>query len=518
MGVVLGDVTGDGVFDQAVANFGGRTLGILAGVGDGTFLPAVTFPAGTPNFPQGIKLGDLNHDGQLDAVLASTDGLGVLLNQGGGAFGPATSYPVSITGNPNSMALADLNNDGWLDIVTVYYLNGMANVLLNQKNGTFGAAAGYLVSSSGSSPETLVVDDVTGDGRPDLVVATGNGSTVAVLPGTGTGSFGAAQLLGSGGSVWVALGDINNDGRTDILADDSFLSGFVTYLGQAGGGFAYASAYYTPQHGTAPVLVDVDSDGLLDIVAPAAGGITIGVTLGVSGGFGPTSSLAPGSGNLPICTAVDDVNGDGRRDIILANNGKNTVSVLLNTTPVLALTNPGSGRAGSSLTLHGQGLAGATAVTFTDAVGGITPVPASSFTATTYTAQPNAITLPVPATLPTGSYAVRVATPRGPTNAYSFHITTPLATLNAALPTTSLVLVPNPAHGATTLLLTAPPGTNGARLQVRDAQGTLVQTYDVARPITGLGWSLNLAGLAPGLYLLSVEVGGQSIIRRLLVN
>jgi hypothetical protein len=518
MGVALGDVTGDGVLDQAVANFGGRTLGILAGVGDGTFQPAATYPAGTPNLPQGIKLGDLNNDGQLDAVLASTDGLGVLLNQGGGTFGPAASYPVTMTGNPNSMALADLNNDGWLDVVTVSYLNGLAYVLLNQGNGTFGAATGYLISSSGSSPETLALGDVTGDGRPDLVVATGNGSTLAVLPGTGTGGFGTAQLLGGGGSVWVALGDVNNDGRTDILADDSFAGGFVTYLGQAGGGFAYAPAYHTPQSGTAPVLVDVDGDGLLDIVAPAAGGRTIAVTLGVSGGFGPTSSLAPGADNLPICTAVDDVNGDGRRDIVLANNGKNTVSVLLNTTPVLALANPGSGRAGSSLTLRGQGLAGATAVTFSNAVGGATPVPASSFTATNYTAQPNTITLPIPATLLTGSYVVRVATPRGPTNGYSFQVTALLATVNAALPTISLLLVPNPAHGATTLLLTAPAGTSSARLQVRDAQGNLVQKGDVAKPVTDLAWPLNVAGLAPGLYFLSVEVDGQSIIRRLVVN
>lgn len=207
--------------------------------------------------------------------------------------------------------------------------------------------------------------------------------------------------------------------------------------------------------------------------------------------------------------------------MVVANHGQSlagTVGVLLNSTPVLNFTAPGSGSAGSSLTLRGLGLAGATAVTFTDGAGGVTTAPASSFTATNYSTQPNTVTLPIPATLAGGSYAVRVNTPRGLTNAYPVQLTTALAVPGATPLVPGFVLVPNPAHEATTLFLTAPAGTPATLLRLYDAQGRLLRTYEVAASPSSPPVALRLAGLAPGLYLLSAEVGGQLLTRRLVIN
>ncbi len=525
MGLALGDVTGDGQLDAVVTNISGLSLGVLPGLGDGTFGSVAIYPAWTGNAPQALALGDMNQDGQLDAVIASTAGVGVLLNLGAGVFGPVTSYSGVMTGNPHAMALADLNQDGRPDVVTVYNATGTATVRLNQGNGLLGPASSYVIGA-GSSPTTLALGDVTGDGQPDLVAATsGGGTTFILLPGTGIGGFGPTptQQLNSGSSDWLTLGDVNLDGRLDIVASTSAAAGSVTFLGQGNSTFAYTPAYQSAQSGTSPVLVDLNHDGLPDLLSALSGGTSLGITLGVSGGFGPALSVAPGTGNLPICLAVGDLNGDGRPDVVTANHGQNfvgTVGVLLNATPVLTFTAPGSGNVGSSLTLRGLGLAGATAVTFTDGAGGTTTAPASSFTATSYTTQPNTVTLPIPATLTAGSYAVRVNTPRGLTNTYPVQLTAALAVPSATPLVPSLLLAPNPAHEATTLLLTTPAGTPATHLRLYDAQGRLQHTYEVAAPANGLPMpiTLSLAGLAPGLYLLSGELSGHVLTRRLLIN
>lgn len=421
LGLALGDVTGDGHLDAVVTNMSGLSLGVLPGLGDGTFGPAVTYPAWTGNGPQALQLADMNQDGRLDAVVASTAGVGVLLNLGAGVFGPVTSYPGLMTGNPQAMGLADLNQDGRPDVVTVHNATGAAAVRLNQGAGLLGAASSYVIGA-GTSPTTLALGDITGDGLPDLVAATSStGSTFIILPGTGTGGLGPtpAQQLSSGSCAWLTLGDANVDGRLDIVAATSAVS--VTFLGQGNSTLVYAPPYQSPQSGTSPVLVDLNGDGLPELVSALSGGTSLGVTLGVSGGFGPALSVSPGAGNLPICLAVGDLNEDGRPDVVLANHGQSfvgTIGVLLNASPVLTFTAPGSGSAGGSLTLRGLGLAGATAVTFMDGAGATTTAPASSFTATNYTAQPNTLTLPIPTTLTGSSYAVRVNTPRGLTNPY----------------------------------------------------------------------------------------------------
>jgi hypothetical protein len=193
------------------------------------------------------------------------------------------------------------------------------------------------------------VAEVNGDGKPDLVVATSR-AQVDVLLGNGDGTFQAALAYDSGGPYLnsLALADVNGDGRLDLVVatdqcpfincgsagsvgvllgngDSSFRSP-VNY--NSGGVFPYSVA-----------VADVNGDGKPDLLVTNDGdGIyvnSVGALLG-NGDRTFDSALTYSSGGYdPVSLTVADVNGDGRPDLLLGEdfNGAGSVGVLLNNTP-----------------------------------------------------------------------------------------------------------------------------------------------------------------------------------------
>jgi uncharacterized protein (DUF2141 family) len=155
----------------------------------------------------------------------------VFRSPAGGAVSFRRAVPYMTSGyNPYSVAIADLNGDGKLDLVIANEeqskndSQGSISVMLGKGNGTFRAAVNY--SSGGQSAFSIVVADVNGDGKPDLVVANGCAGSdcstggVGVLLGNGNGTFKKAVTYSSGAaSVFgsrVAVGDLNGDGKLDL--------------------------------------------------------------------------------------------------------------------------------------------------------------------------------------------------------------------------------------------------------------------------------------------------------------
>jgi hypothetical protein len=190
--VAVGDFNGDGKQDLAVANYYSSGVSVLLGKGDGSFLPAVNYTVGA--YPISVAVGDFNGDGFLDLALANQgiNGAGsvsVLLGKGDGTFLPAVTYAAG--SYPNSVAVGDFNGDGVPDLA-VAGLGGAVRVFLGKGDGTFPMTNFSYIAGSGSL--SVAVGDFNGDSFPDLAVAnSSNGVSILLNDATWPSGPGRAR-------------------------------------------------------------------------------------------------------------------------------------------------------------------------------------------------------------------------------------------------------------------------------------------------------------------------------------
>ena len=342
--VAIGDLNGDGKQDLATANgFADNTVSVLVNRGDGSFRARRAY--GTGRLPISVAIGDLNGDGKNDLVTANyLEGgtVSVLLNRGDGSFQFRRDYATG--SGPASVAIGDLNGDGKPDLATATSLaNARVSVLLNKGDGSFDAKRDY---GGGLPSRSVAIGDLNGDGSPDLATAnaeTGPGAnTASVLLNRGDGSFEATRddLVTFPDPFSVAVGDLNGDRKPDLVTANSRKDVGPTlsvFLNRGAGTFRrkhYRTGRIHPllaiaRGGGSVAIEDLNGDGIPDLVIAnqGSGSVSVLVNRG-DGSFQPKLDFR--TGRSPLSVAIGDLNGDDKPDLATPNYGANTVSVLLN--------------------------------------------------------------------------------------------------------------------------------------------------------------------------------------------
>src|SRR2546423_2725228 len=133
----------------------------------------------------------------------------------------ARGYPVGA--GPYSVAAGDLNGDNRLDLVVANSLANSVSVLLGNGDGTFQPARNF-DAGLGSGPIWVLIVDVNGDGKPDILLANQSRNAVGVLLGNGDGTFQPPMNFDTAGNLpeSIAVGDFNGDGKLDVAVAHPF--------------------------------------------------------------------------------------------------------------------------------------------------------------------------------------------------------------------------------------------------------------------------------------------------------
>lgn len=263
--IIIGDVNNDGNLDIITANAGGHNISVLIGTGSGNFEAEVRFPVG--GSPQSIVLGDLNKDGHLDVICANrtSNDVSILIGSGDGSFSSENRFSLGL--GPTSVTIGDVNNDSNLDIVSANSTSNDASILLGLGNGNFEAEIRHELGDG--DPASITLGDLNGDGNLDIVSAISLSREVSVSMGNGDGSFeNEARFQVGVNPNDVALGDLNGDLQLDIVtANYSTIAGDVSILlGKGNGTFEPEIRYIAGNFPQSVSLGDVNNDGKLDIV------------------------------------------------------------------------------------------------------------------------------------------------------------------------------------------------------------------------------------------------------------
>lgn len=242
----VADFDGDGRLDIAAACFSANNIQVYrnkmtgsptAGfTNSGSFTGYhVDFPAGTG--PVSIAAADFDGDGKMDLVISNngSDQLTILKNNSVvDSFMFSTAATITVPSQPLQVVTADFNNDGKSDIVVPCF--GASSIVVLQNNAT----TGTLNSSSFSSPVSyplstggfgVAIGDVNGDGKMDLVTSNFFADSFTVLRNEMTGAtinassfvYDSSYFVGAGyGPLGITVADVDGDTKADVITANNF--------------------------------------------------------------------------------------------------------------------------------------------------------------------------------------------------------------------------------------------------------------------------------------------------------
>ena len=272
-----------------------------------------------------IRAVDFNGDGLSGLAILTSGGLYIERSNGRGGFLPPTEIDVGF--EPNGLTVADLNGDGKADLLVSNPLGDIL-VLLGNGDGTFRTPRSVdqqvslaVEGPSGTTPSAFIFADQLTD--QVIVQTVGGGTTVLADTSTGLVSPGA-----------VKLADLNNNGILDLIVANSGSNNVLVYPGLGNGAFGPAlndgHGFFTGTNPVGITVADVNGDGRPDLVIANKGSNTVSILInekvGNSFTFVPGPVLQAGVG--PVATVFGNVAGSPLPDLLVADSGSNQVRLL----------------------------------------------------------------------------------------------------------------------------------------------------------------------------------------------
>ena len=300
------ELTGDGIPDLVAGT--GRGANILVGLGDGSFMTQDTL---VTNPLIHADAADITRDGTIDLITCDYNGsIQTFRGTGGGHFQLVDS--LQITGAAQVHA-ADFDRDGVLDLAVGF--TGSVGIFKGIATGGFLARRNYPAIGG----DVLVPADVDEDGILDLI--TGG----SVLIGTGSAEFGAPVPTQSLSSGPLQVLDVNGDSHLDIVRSSGGSDATTVGISNGFGNGLFAPVLrITARPNLATVfVVDVDADGVVDLVGPVEADNDLHVILGNADGTFGSGRIRDVGGGV-ACTKAR-LNDDAFEDLAVVKTNSNAV-------------------------------------------------------------------------------------------------------------------------------------------------------------------------------------------------
>jgi hypothetical protein len=341
--ISVADVNHDRNPDIVITNADGGTISVLLGNGRGQFQAAAGSPFPAGHLPNDVAIADMNGDGNPDLVIANHQSpfITILLGDGRGEFRPAPGSPVDVHSHPHphGVVVGDFNGDGRPDVVTDSWGTNQVELLPGDGKGGLQVPGRYF--ATGHRPyERLRSADFNGDGIPDIVTTNLDDGTATILLGDGKGGFRNApgSPFPAGAKPWqVAIDDVNGDGKPDLLIipyerdiKDPSQNAVTVLLGDGQGGFKSMSDSPLPLHGcqgpNSVTAGDLYGSGRRDVVVSCAESRNL--LIFASDATGHFAALSqPTKGGWGAVTMAR-LRGGHRGELVTANEDDGTITVL----------------------------------------------------------------------------------------------------------------------------------------------------------------------------------------------
>lgn len=295
------------------------------------------------SYPYTLTAADFDGDGKSDlaAVVVNTNQVAVLRNTSqSGSINFAVPVNFGTGAVPFYIATADFNGDGKPDLAVTNQNANTVSVLRNTSvPGTISFAT-RLDFATNSLPLNIATADLDGDGKVDMVTVDANADSVSVFRNTTASSdtitFAAGLgIWAGGGPTGIALGDLDGDGKPDMVVCDPAYNRCLVFRNTSEPGtisFAAGVSYTAGTYPQSASIADLDGDGKPELIISNSSSNNLYVFRNLSSpgtiNLAAPDTISAGSG--PSCISISDINGDGKPDITLADASSNAASVLQN--------------------------------------------------------------------------------------------------------------------------------------------------------------------------------------------